>query len=264
MSETLAGAYGFRLSGLDSEQWLGVTGAEHWPEVSCVRDSAPGAEELRLDVGALVLRVRSDVAHGEFVHPLLGRVASHLALAHGADGIHAGAVAGAAGAWGVLGPKGAGKSTLLASLARVGIPIVTDDVLVFTDGVVTAGPRCIDLRPDAQTHGVAVAVRPSDPRNRVLLPPIVAEHSLAGLIHLEWSATETSTARLDYREALSRLLILRGEQGYPRNPRKLLDLAALPTLRLRRPRSALGLNASVMLMQRVLGDLAVAPARAAA
>jgi hypothetical protein len=264
MSGTLAGAYGFRLSGLDGEQWLGVTGAEHWPDLSCIRDSAPGAEELMLDIGSLVLRIRSDVAHSEFVHPLLGRVASHLALAQGADGMHAGAVAGVGGAWGVLGPKGAGKSTLLAALGKAGVPIVTDDVLVFRDGMVTAGPRCIDLRPDARTHGAAVAVRPSDPRNRVPLSPIAAEHPLAGLIHLEWSASGTSTVRLDYREALSRLLILRGEQGYPRDPRKLLDLAALPTLRLRRPRSASGLDASVTLMQRLLLEHSAVPARLAA
>jgi hypothetical protein len=143
----------------------------------------------------------------------------------------------------VIGPKGAGKSTLLASLNDIGVPIVTDDVLVFRDGAVMAGPRCIDLRPDAQRFGLGVAVRPSDPRNRITLPPIAAEHRLVGLIHLEWSPDETTIEPLDHREAIKRLLILRSEKGYPRDLRALLGLAALPNLRLMRPKSMSRLEA---------------------
>jgi hypothetical protein len=254
MTISTAAAYGFRLSGLGTAEWLGVTGASHWPELSCQGDSRPDAPELSLDLDALELRARSDILHSELVHPLLGRVASHIALAQGADGMHAGAVAGPGGAWAVVGPKSAGKSTLLASLARAGVPIVTDDILVFRDGAAMAGPRCIDLRPDAKGYGLGVAVRPSDPRNRITLPPIAAEHPLVGLIHLEWSPTETTVEELGYRDALQRLLILRSEKGYPRDPHGLLDLAALPTLLLRRPRSMGGLDDSVELMQLVLAD----------
>ena len=251
-----AAAFGFRLSGLENVDWLGVTGASHWPEFSYQRDSRPDAPELSLDEDALELRVSYDVLHSELVHPLLGRVASHIALAQGADGMHAGGVAGPAGAWAVIGPKGAGKSTLLASLARAGMPIVTDDILVFRDRVAMAGPRCIDLRPDAKGFGLGVVVRPSDPRNRVALPSIAAEHPLVGLIHLEWSLAETTVEPLDHREAIKRLLILRSENGYPRDPRALLDLAALPTLVLRRPRSKSGLDASVELMELLLSNSA--------
>jgi len=251
-----AGAFGFRLSGLENVDWLGVTGASHWPEFSYHRDRRSNAAELSLDIAALELRVRSDVPHSEFVHPLLGRVASHVAPVHGADGMHAGAVAGTAGAWAVIGPKGAGKSTLLASLARAGVPIVTDDVLVFRGGAAMAGPRCIDLRPDAKGFGFGVAVRPSDPRNRIALPPIGAEHPLVGLVHLEWSAAETTFEPLDHREAIKRLLILRSEKGYPRDPRALLELAALPSLALRRPWSMGELDASVELMQLLLSGTA--------
>ena len=119
-----------------------------------------------------------------------------------------------------------------------------------------AGPRCIDLRPDAKGFGLGVAVRPSDPRNRIALPPIAAEHPLVGLIHLEWSPAETTVEPLDHREAIKRLLILRSDKGYPRDPRALLDLAALPTLVLRRPRSMNGLDASVELMQLLLSTSA--------
>src|SRR6185437_10985183 len=142
------------------------------------------------------VRVRGDIAHSEFVHPLLGRVPPHIALAHAFNGIHRGAVVGRAGAWAVIGPKGAGKSTLLASLNHIGVPIVTDDILIFRSGVVMAGPRCIDLRPDMHRFGLGMAVRPDDPRHRIALAPIAAEHRLAGLIHLEWSREETTIERL--------------------------------------------------------------------
>jgi hypothetical protein len=222
--------------------------------ISCSRDSDPDAPELTFDARSLELRVRADVPHSELVHPLLGRVAALMAVANGADGMHAGAVAGVAGAWAVIGPKGAGKSTLLAALADGGSPVVSDDVLVFKDGMAMAGPRCIDLRPDIRHPGLSVAVRPGDPRNRISLPPIAAEHPLAGLIHLEWSSAETTLEPVDAGEAIKRLLALRGDKGYPRDPRTLLDLAALPTLLLRRPRSAKGSDAAVDLVQRLLLD----------
>jgi hypothetical protein len=65
-------------------------------------------------------------------------------------------------------------------------------------------------------------------------------------------ASETTVEPMDRSEAIKRLLILRSDKGYPRDPRALLDLAALPTLVLRHPRSMSGLDASVELMQLLL------------
>ena len=251
---TVTGAYGLRLSGLDAGTWLGVTGGSDWPNVTCSRDGRPDAPELSLDVPRLQLRVRADIAHSELVHPLLGRVASHVAIARGADGMHAGAIAGREGAWAVIGRKGAGKSTLLASLNNIGVPIVTDDILVFRDGAAMAGPRCIDLRPDAHRFGLGVAVRPTDPRNRIALSPIAAEHRLVGLVHLEWSSGETAVEPLGHREAIQRLLTVRGDKGYPRRLPALLDLAMLPSFVLRRPRSMSGLDASVAQAARLVSE----------
>jgi hypothetical protein len=254
MNEPAAAAYGFRFPGVERGRWLGVTGAAHWPSVSVRSDDRPDAPELELDLAGMALRVRAGTPHSELVHPLLGRVASHLAVALGADGMHAGAVAGSAGAWAVIGPKGAGKSTLLASLNAIGMSIITDDVLIFRDGVVMAGPRCIDLRPDAAGFGLTVAVRPSDPRNRLFLPPIAAEHRLTGLLHLEWSSNETAIEPLDHREAISRLVALRRDKGYPRDPRVLLDLATLPTAVLKRPKSKDSLDAATLQVLRLLSE----------
>jgi len=255
---TATGAYGFRVSSLDAGAWLAVSGASHWPELSCQRDGRPDAPELSLNTCALEFRVRADIALDELVHPLLGRVASHVAIAHGADGMHAGAVAGSAGAWAVVGPKGAGKSTLLASLNELGVPIVTDDIVVFRGASVMAGPRCIDLRPDAQRFGLGLAVRASDPRNRIALPPIAAEHPLAGLIHLEWSPAERKLEPLDHREAIKRLLVLQSEKGYPRDPRALLDLARLPNVLVRRPRSMSGVDATAAQVEVLLRETSAA------
>jgi hypothetical protein len=254
MSATASAAYGFRVCGLESGRWLGVTGAEDWPQLSCERGGRADAPELALDIDALVVRVRADIPHSELVHPLLGRVLSQLALVRGGDAMHAGAVAGSAGAWVVIGAKMAGKSTLLAALSAAGTPIVTEDVLVFSGDSAMTGPRCIDLRPDAPCPGLGVAVRPSDPRRRVPLAPIAGEHRLAGVVHLEWSRRDSTLERLDHREAIRRLLAVRSEKGYPRDPRKLMDLAALPTICLRRPRTARGLAESVALVQGVLRD----------
>ena len=218
----------------------------------------PHAPELSLDLPGLELRVREDIAHSELVHPLLGRVASHVALAHGLDGMHAGAVLGRAGASAVIGPKGAGKSTLLASLSDIGASIVTHDVLVFRSGAVMAGPRCIDLRPDTRRFGLGVAVRPEDPRNRISRPPIPAEHPFAGLIHLEWSPGDPTIEPLDHRGALKRLLVLQGEKGYPRDPRALLELAALPNVVLTRPRAMNALDDALAEVERVLAEAGAA------
>jgi hypothetical protein len=250
---TLAGAYGFRLSGVQDE-WLALEDGSDWPEFSVTRERRLDAPELTLDLDAQELRVRSDIPHSELVHPLLGRVGAQLSLTRKGDAMHAGAVAGRAGAWVVVGPKHAGKSTLLAGLSGAGIPIVTDDVLVFRAGAALAGPRCIDLRPDMKRFGWGASVRPGDPRNRITLPPIAAEHPLAGVIHLEWSPTRTAVEPIHHREALKRLLPVRSEKGWPRDPGALLELAALPTFRLTRPRSISGLHASVAVVRSLLLD----------
>jgi hypothetical protein len=259
VSAAIAGAYGVRLPELPSGRWLAVTAAGHWPALRWRSEPGAGLPELAPGSPPPTLRVGEDITHEELVHPLLGRIGAQLALRRGHDAMHAGAVVGAGGAWAVIGAKGAGKSTLLAAFARAGSPVVTDDVLVFGQGVAMAGPRCIDLRPDAQWVGPSTNVRPSDPRRRIALAPIAGEHPLAGLIHLDWSENAPAVEGLTRGEAVRRLLAVQNEKGFPARPESVLDLAALPNVRLTRPRSWPALGDAVAVARAVVGAGQPAP-----
>lgn len=247
-AEDAVAAHGLRLTGLPDRRWLSLTGALEWPTVCVQTDPSASGEEVALDVEDRLLRVASDIAYEELVHPLLGRVGSQLALARGGDAMHAGAVAGRDGAWCLIGSKGQGKSTLLAALATMGIAVITDDVLVFYDGQAMAGPRCVDLRPDADRFGRSTPVRPKDPRRRIALPAIEAQHPLAGIIHLERASRAAALRPIEHREAIERLLALRSEKGYPSDPANILELAALPNFVLHRAASWPALSATAELM----------------
>ena len=95
---------------------------------------------------------------------------------------------------------------------------------------------------------------PQRPPQPSRAPPIAAEHRLAGVIHLEWSSAATTIEPLDHREAIRRLLVLRSEKGYPRRPQALLNLAMLPTLLLKRPRSIDKLDAAVAQVECLLSE----------
>lgn len=262
MSEPLVAAYGLRFSGLQSRQWLAVEGAGHWPELEFSFDAPPEGPAFQLDVASRQVRFRSELSHPELVHPGLQQVCAPLALALGLDAIHGGAVAGRSGAWVLAGSKGAGKSTLLAALATAGSAVITDDVLIFGAGRALAGPRCLDLRPDAESFGAPLlAVRPESPRRRVTLPAVAAEHPLSGMIHLEWTARGPTLRRLPVREAMQRLAALQSERGWPRDARKLLDLLSLPAYVLARPRDWKALQWSAEAVGQLLDQ---APAGSAA
>ena len=83
------------------------------------------------------------------MHPYLAPVALVMARWLGREGFHGGGIVAGGGVWGVLGDKTAGKSTTLAWLAREGVGVVSDDVLVIDGGTALAGPRSVDLREEA-------------------------------------------------------------------------------------------------------------------
>ena len=170
-----AGAYGFRLLGLDGARSLLVPAPAAWPplEVAVAADApgppcdrvGPDRAELKLLTGGWVGIDRSPgravyhlprhVDHGSLVHPYLAPVALIAARWLGRESFHAGAFVVDGGVWALLGDKEAGKSTTLAWLAAHGRRVVCDDALVLDGSTALAGPRSIDLRAEsAQRLGI--------------------------------------------------------------------------------------------------------------
>jgi hypothetical protein len=254
---TAKGAYGLALTGLPDARDLLVDAPASWPRWRIERVVGPGDGTDHLDgdsasaplepAGRLDVR-RADASatltlpeppdDGAVAHPYLAPVAALAAYWGGRLSLHAGAYVGAEGVWGVLGDRAAGKSSVLASLAAAGAPVLADDLLVVADGAVLAGPRCVDLRADAARAlglGESIGVTGGRERWRVLLGPVAAQAPLAGFVDLTWGdeARVADVPASDRLPLLLRSFALRA--GRP-DPSALLDLAALPMLRLERPR----------------------------
>lgn len=263
MSSSSHGAYGFRLIYPDSPD----------PPADLVRldDSAPSVtvswrlastiadieevDEQRVAYGvrgATTFRVERrppsilfDLAEppvpGALVHPLLTVGISVLARWRGDVTLHAGAFATSAGAWGIMGAREAGKSAILAALAAAGQAVVADDLLVFQDGSVWAGPSCVDLRPDTVEHfqdARFLGIIGGRPRYRLSTAPGPVRAPLRGFFVLDWHDRPAVAAeRIETPEWLRWLY--RQEYiplvGHP-DPEKILPLLALPCWRLTRPR----------------------------
>jgi hypothetical protein len=144
---------------------------------------------------------------------------------------------------------------MLAELAGAGYEVLTDDALVMEDGLVFAGPRCIDLRPDAATAIGAQGARPSrgGTRRRLHLAPAPATVRLVGIVHLSWG----EDLELRPVESARRIELLREAAWLgpldPIDKRTLLDLAALPALELVRPRRFDDGRATVATLGRAVG-----------
>jgi hypothetical protein len=246
--DAVAGAYGLRVAGLEPTEWLAVEGAGDWPELRFELDGAA----TEVDPARMRATVAAGTPLAEVVHPTLARLGWQLALSRGRDALHAGALLGAAGAWGVVGTKEAGKSTLLGACARAGLDVMSDDALFLDGGSCFAGPRCIDLRPGrADLLEGTTPVRPATPRHRLTLAPVVGEAPLAGLLFLEWGEAP-ELERLGPSAATERLLQRRASDRLPRDPEVLMGLAGLPAYLLRRSRSWDELDATVELVRRLL------------
>lgn len=174
----------------------------------------------------------------ELVHPYLAGAAVFFARWSGFEVFHSGGVRIGDGVWAFLGDKMRGKSTLLAWLAARGLAVVTDDLLIVNRMSVFAGPRCIDLRPDAYErlpHELEAYRVRSGERQRLTLGPIEPELPLAGWIYLEWG-DDLSWIGMSPTEKMHHIATYRGLKEAPTEPTTLLDLASLPAWRLVRPR----------------------------
>jgi hypothetical protein len=273
---TSVGAYGLRLTGIAQARRFLVPAKPGWPALRLQRRRrlAPDRShdtvsetraDLRLQTGGeitidraraiAVFTTPKPLHSAALVHPFLAPVAAVMAHWLGRESFHAGAFVHADGAWAVIGEREAGKSTLLARLALGGIPILSDDMLVLENSIPLAGPRAIDLRPSAAKElgvGDPMGIVGARERWRLRLGP-VPEAALRGWIFLTWGQ------RLQLREVGPRARIerLSAQRGLPvpaRNPAALLDLAALPSWELTRPRSWRALARSVDILLERLGS----------
>ena len=254
-----SGAYGFRLSGLADAGALLVDAPETWPQLDLMRvaphGSRPEPEQVTQDRARLwlpggawatldreracaQLAIPDEITDGALVHPYLAPVALVMARWFGREGFHAGGIVAGDGAWGVLGDKTAGKSTLLTWLARDGVGVISDDVLVIDGATALAGPRSVDLREEAASRlGVGEPMGRVGQRERwrFTLPPVAPELPLRGWITLEWG-DDVAIEPIRGSDRLQALLPHRGVRLPPLDPAILVRFSALPHLRLIRPR----------------------------
>jgi hypothetical protein len=163
------------------------------------------------------------------------------------EALHAGAFLYADAAWIVLGHRGHGKSTTLGWLAKAGVTVIADDLVIHKNGLIFAGPRCVDLRQEAAEQleaGRDLGVVGTRERWRLDLKPCPAETRLGGLIYLEWGP-HSQIEPLSPSDRLIRVNQHRAlDLPWP-NPETLLELASYPTLSWQRPQGWESLGASV-------------------
>jgi hypothetical protein len=261
---TIRAAYGLRFAGVDGVRTLAAANGAPWPELRIERRVAPADTVARgfggrracfsLPQGRLLLeRARQTITtvtpqplpDDALVHPHLTVASAMWARWLGRDAFHGGAVAIGGGAWALLAQKEGGKSTLLGQLAGLGHAVVADDMLILDGGHVYAGPRCVDLRPDAADaleRSEVELVRDAS-RRRVPLRDVPLRVPLRGLVHLEWGE-RVEVRSVPVSERIDRLRAHNNFVGIPARPATLLELAALPHLELRRPRGLDSLQAS--------------------
>ena len=197
--------------------------------------------EVRGEPPQITVELPDSTSPEALVHPLLTVPLSILARWRGDITLHAGSFFSQGLAWAVVGSREAGKSTTLAELARRGLPLLADDLLVLDKGVARAGPACIDLRPDVAER--IAGARPlgevaGRPRYRLSTPLGPPRAKLGGFFLLDWSETDaieiealppTEILQVIYRQEYIALL-------GPADPAKILDLVGIPMWRVRRPR----------------------------
>jgi hypothetical protein len=251
------GAYGIRLVGLEGAEELLVDVDASAPAYTVAAEigRAPsfdeqvddGRAELRLrsggqividrDARTILYRVPHAVRPDELVHPYLAPAAAVVNRWLGRESVHAGAFAVAGSAVGLVGTRESGKSSTLAHLARSGVDVLCDDMVIVDGDTPLAGPRSIDLRADAAQRldaGDPIGMTGARERWRLQLG---ATHParLTGWVFLAWGE-ETTVRPLKASERIPRIAAERGLRLPPVRPDALLELASLPAWELSRPR----------------------------
>ncbi len=254
----MIGTYGLRLIGLPAAAAVLHRAEPTWPALVVERRPGTGdrvqtawdGERALLNVqggGHASVTRRPLVASfslphrpgdAEMVHPYLAATSAIVSRWLGRESFHGGAFARDGQAWVVVGDKGAGKSSALGWLATNGHQVLTDDLVVLDGPSVLAGPRCLDLRPDAAAHlgvGEDLGVVGARERWRLALPAGPLRLPLAGWVLPRWGEV-TEVARVPPLARLGQLmphLTLRR----PLDAARLLELASLPCMRFTRARA---------------------------
>lgn len=207
------------------------------------------------------LGLRSPTAAECIVQPHLSSAAATISVWLGREALHGGAFEYAGGAWVLLGSKGHGKSSTLALLARSGIPIITDDLVVCNDGELLAGARCVDLRAEpARKLGVgrALGLVGTRERFRIDLSPCRSKSPLRGWVFLDWG----SSVRIDPirpAELFGRLIEHRTLPLRWVNPDAMLELASRPAFTWCRPQNVTQIDAGIGSLLDVLDSVSGDP-----
>jgi hypothetical protein len=269
------GAWGLRLTGFEITASLLVDAPSHWPELEIILrlegedvDELPpptpqdvtlalfegGHMRLSWEQRRVFLTFPTLPSSDALVHPYLASTVAVVNWLSGRETFHAGSVIVGGVAWAILGDREAGKSTALAWFHAHGMTVVTDDVLAVAGDLALAGPRCLDLRPEASVHfatGRDLGVLGHRERIRIDLRQCPPEIPLGGWVLLDWGE-ECSLRQVDAATMVRSLLGSLAVNLAP-DPVRILDLSALPARGFSRPRSWVTLDEA---MQRLTDELA--------
>ncbi len=274
---SMDGAWGVRFPSMGETTSILGGSLPGWPEVAVSTTVDPTPPELTVwgadaaqyalaggnhikiqrTPAVVELTLRAPTVPECVVAPHLTSAASTIGVWMGRMAFHAGAVLLGNGAWILAGDKGSGKSSTLGWLARAGVPVITDDLVVCERGKVLAGPRCVDLRPEAARAleaGRPLGFVGTRERWRVYLDRCLPDHPLRGWVFLEWGEAP-SLDRLRPGELLPRIPHQRALRLPMDDPAGLLDLAARPGFVWRRPQRWKAADQAFALLLKVLNEI---------